>query len=254
MTELVELERDDHGVRCLALNDPGRRNAMGGPLAEAVRAALAEVAADPRSRALVVTGRGSAFCAGADLPELFGDASVPVPERRAALGAYYRTFDQVRDLPIPTIAAINGPAVGAGLNLALACDHRIAAPDAALGATFARIGLHPGGGCAWMLVRLAGRSAALRILLLGETLDGRRALGEGLVDACADDPLAEALALARRYARVDADLARQIKQAVDLAAGRAGLAESAAYESWAQAVSAGSPALAAWVERFRRGT
>ncbi|HWH33492.1 MAG TPA: enoyl-CoA hydratase [Egibacteraceae bacterium] len=240
------------GVWLLTLTDPDRRNAMDEAMGAELVDAAAALAADPAAKALVVTGEGEAFCAGADLPALFGDADRPVEETRARLQRYYRGFLALRELAIPTIAAVNGAAVGAGLNLALACDVRVAGPDAAFGATFARIGLHPGGGCTWFLVQALGPSRALRTLLLGDTLDAERAVAWGLAEGPEADPVAAAVELARRFAVAEPALARHIKRSVRLAAEHAGLDAVLEYESWAQASSAGSDTLRAWVDRFRK--
>jgi enoyl-CoA hydratase len=247
---LVALE-EHGGVRLLTLNDPERRNAISEAMGAELIAACDALRADPSARALVVTGAGSAFCAGADLPELFGDADRPVTQTRERLAGYYRAFLAVRELPLPTVAAVNGPAVGAGLNLALCCDVRVAAPSASFGATFARIGLHPGGGCTWFLVQALGPSRALRSLLLGDPIDAAQAAAWGLADGPEDDCVAAALALAERFAAVDPTLARQMKHAVGIAVDTGSLAATMEYETWAQAASASSPALRAWVDRFR---
>jgi enoyl-CoA hydratase len=170
---------------------------------------------------------------------------------RDRLQAYYRAFLTVHELPLPTIAAVNGPAVGAGLNLAMACDLRIAGPDAAFGATFTRIGLHPGGGCTWFLVRAMGASRALRTLLLGETLDAAQAVAAGLAEGPEQDCVAAALDLGERIGRLEPALARHVKRSVRLAVETDDLAAVLEYESWAQAASASSPALQALVDRFR---
>ena len=127
---LVQLEEPADGIRLLRLNDPDRRNALTPQLQEDLRAAVDAVAADNGARVLVVTGNGTAFCAGADLSVTFGQASRPVRQLRADLMATYDSFLRVRRLTIPTIAAVQGPAVGAGANLALSCDVRIAGPQA----------------------------------------------------------------------------------------------------------------------------
>ncbi len=240
---------DDAGVRVLTLDAPDRRNAMGEPMAAEVRAAVSDVDSSG-VRALVVTGAGPAFCAGADLPQLFGDPEAPVAETRARLSRYYRAFLDIADLPIPTVAAVSGPAVGAGLNLALACDIRIAGSDASFGATFTRIGLHPGGGVSWALVRTLGPSRALSALLTGETIGVAQAVDWGLAEGPHDHPLDEALALAHRVAALEPELARSVKRAVNLAVATDDRDAVVAYESWAQAASASSPELAAWVARF----
>lgn len=252
MADLVRLEDAGGGVRVVTLDDPDRRNAMGDEMGAALTAACRRVRADPEARALVVTGAGSAFCAGADLPQLFGHPDRPVAETHDVLAAYYGAFFAVLDLPIPTVAAVHGPAVGAGLNLAMACDVRLAGPAAAFGATFTRIGLHPGGGCTWFLVRALGPSRALRTLLLGETIDAARAVDWGLAEGPHDDPRADAVELAGRFAEVDPRLARHVKRAVGIAVETGDLATTLEYETWAQAASAASPELQQWVERFRR--
>ncbi len=249
---LVRLEARDSGVRVVTLDDPARRNAMGDELGAELLDACAAVAGDPDARVLVLTGAGDAFCAGADLPQLFGPAAdAPVTETHARLQRYYRPFFAVRDLAIPTVAAVNGPAIGAGLNLAMACDLRVAGPGATFAATFTRIGLHPGGGCTWFLVQALGASRALRVLLLGEAIRADRAVAWGVAEGPEDDPLAAALELAGRIAEVDPSLARHVKAGVEVAVRSGDLRATLEYESWAQAASASSPLLQEWVARFR---
>lgn len=248
----VRIETVDPGVRLLTLTDPGKRNALGEQMSRELIAALQALRADGDARALVITGEGDAFCAGADLPELFGDADRCVIETHTTLQAYYQAFLLVRELGFPTVAAVNGPAVGAGLNLALSCDLRTTGPNAAFGATFARIGLHPGGGCTWFLVHAIGASRALRVLLLGDTIDAEQAVAWGLADGPEDDCVAAAIDLAGRFAALDPQLARHIKRSVGLAVATNDLGAVLEYESWAQAASTSSPVFQAWVERFRR--
>jgi enoyl-CoA hydratase len=239
------------GVRLLTLDDPDRRNALTPRLMAKLRDAIATVAADAQARALVVTGAGRAFCAGADLPAMFGRPDRPVEEIRAELRRVYECFLPVARLAIPTIAAVNGPAVGAGLNLAFACDLRIAGPGAALGATFSRIGLHPGGGCTYFLVRALGPQRALALLLDGATLNAEESLAAGLVLRIEPDPVAAALAMAGRYAALDPSLVRDIKETVALATDH-DLSTVVDFESWAQAASAKRPEVQAAVARFAR--
>ncbi|CAN5380822.1 enoyl-CoA hydratase [soil metagenome] len=245
----LDLRRAD-GVATLTLTDPDRRNAMGQEMASEMVSAAAELRADTEVRALVVTGQGRGFCAGADLPQLFGESDRSVQQVHADLQDYYQAFLAIRELPFPTIAAVNGAAVGAGLNLAMACDVRIAGPNARFGATFARIGLHPGGGCTWFLVRAMGASRALTTLLLGDTLDADRAVAMGLAEGPEEDCVAAATALAGRFAEVDPLLARHIKRSVGLAVATDDLQTVLEYESWAQAASATSPQLREWVAKF----
>lgn len=248
----VRIDTLEGGVRVLTLSDPAKRNAMGHQMSREIIAVCEALRDDDQTRALVVTGEGNAFCAGGDLPDLFGDTDRAVVDTHATMQAYYQVFLKVFELPFPTVAAVNGPAVGAGLNLALACDVRIASPAASFGATFARIGMHPGGGCTWFLVRALGASRALRTLLLGDTLDAGRAVAWGLADGPEDDCVGVATNLASRFAALDPGLARSIKRAVKLAVETGDLGAVTEYEAWAQAASASSPVLQAWVDRFRK--
>lgn len=247
---MLSLDRAADGVATLTLTDPDRRNAMGEEMAAEMIAAAAALARDPGVRALVVTGAGKGFCAGADLPQLFGPSDRSVQQVHADLQGYYRAFHAIRELPFPTIAAVNGAAVGAGLNLAMACDVRIAGTHARFGATFAKIGLHPGGGCTWFLVKAMGPSRALTTLLLGDLIDAPRAVALGLAEGPEDDCVGVATTLARRFAEVDPLLARHIKTAVGIAVATDDVGAVLEYESWAQAASATSDQLREWVARF----
>lgn len=250
MTKKIDLS-EESGRWTLLLNDPDRRNCIDDAMVEELGEAVTTVAADPDARTLVIAGAGPAFCAGADLPALFGATDRSVPEIRRHLHQVYDSFLRVRRLAIPTIAAVQGPAVGAGLNLAMACDVRLAGPRAAFTASFTRIGLHPGGGCTWFLVDALGPQKALALLLDGGSLDAEAAVREGLALRQADDPLTAAGELAERWAAVDADLVRDIKSAVGTA--RSGDFDATLeFESWAQASSAAGPAIQRAVARFRR--
>lgn len=160
----------------------------------------------------MVTGAGATFCSGADvnnLVKLTAEEGGDPTEVRAI----YDGFLAFRDSPLPTIAAVNGPAVGAGFNLALACDLRLTCPSARLDTRFAQIGLHPGGGHVWMLERLAGPEVAAAMVLFGERIDGERAAELGIAWRCVpDDELLEtAVALAGRAAGVSRDLMAKVK-------------------------------------------
>jgi enoyl-CoA hydratase len=239
------------GVRVLTLNDPDRRNALSPALQAELGAAVDAVAADQDARVLVVTGNGSAFSAGADLPAVFGELHREVAEIRAGLRAIYDSFLRVRRLEIPTIAAVHGAAVGAGVNLAMSCDVRIAGPRARFGITFTKLGLHPGGGCTHFLTQALGRQRALWLIMEGGVLDADEALRLGLVLDVADDPLAVAVGTAGRWAALDPSLSRDIKRAVGIAE-RGGFEETLDFESWAQAASTRSPLLAEAIARFVR--
>jgi len=246
----VQLESDGD-TRTLTLNNPERRNAIDADLRDELAETVARLRGDTKARALVVTGAGSSFCAGADLPALFGQPDRPVSEIRAGLKTVYDSFLRILQLPFPTIAAVQGPAVGAGLNLAMACDVRVVGPNATLAAPFTKIGLHPGGGCTWFLVRALGRERALALLLDGGSLTGEQAVEAGLALQLVDDPLEAAMATATRYAELDPQLARDIKSAVDIAS-TGDFTAALEFESWAQASTATGSRIQEAVARYRR--
>jgi enoyl-CoA hydratase len=247
----VKLEQHEGGLRVVTLADPDRRNVINQEMRDELLATVQAVGADPEATALVVAGEGSAFCAGADLPAIFGDTSRSVAAIREELREVYACFLAVRALRIPTIAAVQGAAVGAGLNLAMVCDLRVAGPRARFAATFSRIGLHPGGGCTWFLVQALGPERALKLLLDGGTVAGEEAVSLGLAGVYAEDPLATALELGRRYADLDGRLSRDIKRAVAIAA-RDGLDATIDFEAWAQASTATGPAIGEFVAKFAK--
>ncbi len=179
----------DDRVALITINDPDRRNAITAESSAALRAAVEAAQSDDGVHAVVVTGAGKAFCAGADLTAL-GAAT------EEGLRVIYDGFLAVAQCSLPTIAAVNGAAVGAGLNLALATDVRIAGPHASFDPRFQKLGIHPGGGATWMLQRAIGPQAARAALLFGARFDAEAAVRHGLALEIADDPVAAALALA----------------------------------------------------------
>jgi enoyl-CoA hydratase len=182
----VELERRDR-VAIVTIVDRDRRNAMTTPMVDEIVATFDAIEADDDVGAVVVTGAPPAFCSGADTSAL-GALSEGRDEReRSEVRSIYEGFLRVLRSPRPTVAAVNGPAVGAGLNLALACDVRIAGASARFDPRFVRIGLHPGGGHTWMLERAVGPQAAAAMVLFGQALDGARAVEVGLAWECVDD-------------------------------------------------------------------
>ncbi|MEH3032834.1 MAG: enoyl-CoA hydratase-related protein [Aeromicrobium erythreum] len=247
---LVQLTSDGT-VRVLTLDAPDRLNALDQQLLDELRAAVAAVAADADARALVVQGAGRAFSSGADLESLFGDRTRPQEVLEEHLLGVYASFLGLRDLTIPTIAAVHGPAVGAGLNIALACDVIVAGPQAGFGPTFSRIGLHPGGGCTWMLMQRIGRAATLAALYAGEVVDASTALRLGLAQELVDDPQHRALELAHTYAGREPQIMAAIKRTVAVAA-TGSLEDTVAVEVSAQAASLTSETFEAFAARFRR--
>ena len=236
-------------VRLITLNAPERRNALDWPLLDELSAAVRAVADDPDARALIVSGAGKAFCAGANLANLFGDVDRPTDQMRDHLMQVYASFLAIRDLTIPTIAAVNGAAIGAGMNVALACDVIVAGPHAGFGPTFAEIGLHPGGGCSWMLTERIGRGRATAALFSGAVIGADEAGAIGLADRLADDAVGTALELARLYAGREPRLMADIKESVRIAA-TSDLATSLEFESWAQASSMRNERFRAFMQRF----
>lgn len=189
MAEGLRVERHD-AVALVVFDDPERRNAMTEAMGAALASVVERLGRDDGVRAVVLTGAGAAFSAGGDLAMLedrarAGHEAPGDPQRarnRAFMRSFYARFLSVRELPQPTVAAINGPAIGAGLAVALACDLRIAARDARLGLNFTRLGIHPGMGATWTLPRLVGPAHAADLLLTGRLVDGVEAERMGLVN------------------------------------------------------------------------
>ena len=229
MATAVHTEITDR-VAVLTLSYPERRNALNielsGKLVDAVRAAVA----DDGVGAIVITGEDPAFCAGGDLAEL-------ARADPATLHTVYAGFLAIAQCPLPTIAAVNGAAVGAGLNLALATDLRLAGPRARFDARFLSLGLHPGGGYTWMLQRLLGPQAAAALTLFGDVLDAAEAARIGLVHKVAEDVLPAAVELAGRAAAAPRDLVVATKATMRLTAGAMSHAEAVEIEVRAQAES-----------------
>lgn len=193
------LYRVTERVALVTVNDPDRRNAVTGVMSAQLRAAVQRAEDDPGVHAVVVTGAGRAFCAGADLSAL-GVAT------EDGLLALYDGFMAVAQCTLPTIAAVNGAAVGAGLNLALAADVRIAGPAALFDARFQKLGLHPGGGATWMLNRAVGPQVARAALLFGLRFDAEAAVRHGLALCVDDDPVTAAMTLAAGPASAPRDV------------------------------------------------
>ncbi|MGH1565272.1 enoyl-CoA hydratase/isomerase family protein [Mumia sp. DW29H23] len=208
-TEEVTASVDD-GLLVVVLNRPEVRNALSLAMLEGLASVL-EAAAERREvRALVLSGAGGAFCAGGDVAmmaagrSIFGAAEDPVGRAAVQADLQRRTVVRLRDLGKPTVAMITGPAVGAGLALALACDVRYAARSAVLMSGFGRVGLAGDFGCSWLLHDLVGRSVARELLFSSEAVAADLAQERGLVNGVhPDDDLEEqTLRAARRFARV----------------------------------------------------
>jgi enoyl-CoA hydratase/carnithine racemase len=202
--ETILVERPADGVALIILNRPDRGNGVVPEMARDLLAALAEIEADMRLRVLVVTGAGKQFCAGADLVEF----QTYLAEEQRKTGEPYNArvlwpvTQKLVSCRLPVIAAINGGATAGGLDLALACDIRLASDRAKMGETYIKLGLNPGNGGTYFLPRLVGSGMAAEMALTGDIYDAGQALAIGLVNRVvpADDLLAEALALAARIA------------------------------------------------------
>jgi len=197
----IDLAPGADRVAVVTVNDPERRNALTPPMIDALVAAFDQLESDGGIGAVVITGAPPAFCAGADLSHLGASPS------EAGLRGIYEGFLRVGRSPLPTIAAVNGAAVGAGMNLALCCDLRLAGRRAKFDTRFLQLGLHPGGGHTWMMRRIMGPEATAAAVLFGEVLDGAEAERAGLVWRCVDDdgllPAALEMAAAARPRQAD---------------------------------------------------
>jgi 2-(1,2-epoxy-1,2-dihydrophenyl)acetyl-CoA isomerase len=179
---MIRTETND-AVTTIILDRPEKLNAFGGSMREDLLAVLRAADGDANCRVVVITGAGRAFCAGGDVEYMSGlQKSGDLVAFRKLLDAGRDIVTTIAEMPKPVIASVNGIAAGAGCNLALACDYRIASDTARFGETFVRIGLHPDWGGTWFLPRLAGPSRALEILMTGRMVDAAEALTIGMVD------------------------------------------------------------------------
>jgi len=196
-------------VGVITLNDPDRRNALNLDLNAELISSLESLENDPETGALVITGAGNAFCAGADLTQLGAS-------RREGLLRIYEGFLRVARSPLPTVAAVNGAAVGAGMNLALACDLRIAGASARFDTRFLDLGIHPGGGHTWMFRAIAGQQATMAAVLFGQVLNASEAERVGLVwKSVSDDTLLDtAVNCAASAASAPSELVRRTKRTI----------------------------------------
>ena len=205
----VKIETSD-GVAQLTLNDPDRRNAISQAMNDEIVAALDEVEPDPGIGALVVTGAGKGFCAGAVLEDLLA-------VRSTGITRIYEGFLRVAHSPLATVAAVNGAAVGAGMNMVLACDLVLAGRRRArFESRFLQIGLHPGGGHTWRLRHVTDRSTAMAMVIFGEVLSADDACRAALAREVVDDDalLARAHELAARAAAQPKDLVARTKATI----------------------------------------
>ncbi len=233
-TDLIENVKD--GVAVLTLNRPDRLNAMSRPMLDGLLEALPRLAEDPAVGVIVLTGAGRGFCAGGDVKamaegnELGGQT---MEEKAQALRARMETSRWLHEMPKPTIAMVRGPAAGAGLSLAMACDMRIASDTARLGTAFARVGYSGDFGGSYYLTQLVGTAKARELYFTADLLDAQQALALGLVNRVVADARLEdeTMALASRLARGPRVAYRYMKRNMN-AAESASLKEMLDLEAW----------------------
>jgi enoyl-CoA hydratase len=239
----VECHVED-GVAVVTLARPASRNALALELtlglADTVRRVVAEGA-----RAIVIAANGPVFSAGGSLDELLTP--------KAPLREMYAGFEAIASAGVPTVAAVGGPALGAGMNVALACDVIVCSPQARFESRFLDIGLHPGGGHLWRLRDRLGRQGAAALAFFGESIDGEAAARAGLAWRCvpADELMAEALRLAKHAAEIDPALVAEARATLDSAASIDNGADALRAEYEAQAWSMARPEFRAGLERMR---
>ena len=209
---LVLFEVRDN-VALLTLNNPDKRNMLTVEVCEQIVSYVAEAESNPQVKALIVTGVGRAFCAGGQLSDLTPNQTV--------LESIYSGFLSLANCSVPTIAAINGPAVGAGFNMAVGCDVRIVTEQARFEPRFFGLGLHPGGGNTWMLRQLANWNTAAGMLLFSQSLSGREAVEKGLAWKCveASQLLEEAFAFTANIRNLPKELLLRTKATLRQAGG-----------------------------------
>jgi enoyl-CoA hydratase len=208
---MVLVEKRDR-VAVLTLNDPDRRNSLTAPMVDEIVETFDALEADDGVGAVVITGAGKGFCAGADLGNLGSSATTT----GSGFRSIYEGFLRVGRSTLPTLAAVNGAAVGAGMNLALACDLRVAGRAAQFDCRFLDLGLHPGGGHTWMLRDAVGKANAAAMVLFGQILDGATAERYGLVWTCVDDEklIDASVEIAARAASGPKELVVEIKKSL----------------------------------------
>lgn len=218
MQDFITLEIAD-GIAIMTLNEPERRNLLGRDSQyEAIETACRRLTRDKSVRVAIVTGAGPAFCAGGDIKQMSIRAEDPsieaLEERYAYKEGIHRIPLALHQLEIPIIAAVNGPAIGAGLDLACMCDIRIAADTAVFAESFVRLGIIPGDGGAWLLQRIVGFQKAAEMTFTGEPISAGEALVAGLVLRVVPptELLREAMVLARRIAANPVHVLRMAKR------------------------------------------
>lgn len=214
-TEVREARFGD--VAVLTISNPGRRNAFTRPLLTGLHRAIDDADHDPAVRAIVLTGAGNDFCVGADTAQMGREGVEPGDRVRFIAELVQPVTRALLTSSTPTIAMVNGTALGAGVDLALACDFRVAARSATICEGYPLVGLSPGNGGAWLLPKIVGRAHALDLLLTAREVTGDEAAAMGLVHSCVpdEDLLDAVLALAARISVLPPKAIAAIKQLVN---------------------------------------
>lgn len=237
----LEVAAYDDGVVLVTLSQPDRRNAMSDAMTAAWPELMEALRTDRDVRAVVITGAGRAFCSGGDISWIGGEPEALVPDLRSRMLAFYRGWLSIRALEVPTIAAINGAAVGAGAALALACDLRYAAASARFSVPFSSLGLHPGMATTWLLPEVVGVAAARDLLLTGRMVDAEEMLRLGLVSSVSgDDEFVTGVLHAAHQVASGAPVATRLTKVALAGGGHATYDDALQWEALAQSVTLAS--------------
>jgi 2-(1,2-epoxy-1,2-dihydrophenyl)acetyl-CoA isomerase len=255
----AKIERRGDHVAVIAMDREERLNALGVELVDDVVAALHEVEADPEVRAAVLAGAGRAFSSGGDLADIGERVAAGDPgSRLEVMGSLHRLITGLRDSRLPVVAAVTGPAYGAGFSTALACDLVVASADARFCQVFVRRNLVPDLGSAWLLPRAVGIHAAKELMLLGEEIDAVRAYELGVVNRLVEAPeeaLEEAVVLATKMAKTLPATIAMAKDLINRGQGST-LEDSLRIEAHAQSIALGTAetltAMRAFLEKAGR--
>lgn len=234
----LSVVRTDSGLLLVTLDYQERRNAMSAPMTAAWGRLAAAIKADPSVRAVVVTGAGSAFTSGGDTGWIGGDPDATVDELRTKMMAFYSTWLSMRDVPVPVIAAINGPAVGAGACIALAADIRVGSEKAKFTVPFLKLGIHPGMATTYLLPEVVGVAAARDLLFTGRVIGAQRMYELGLIsELLPEEGFVDAAVALGESVAATAPIATRLTKAALLRGGMNSIEECVQWEAVAQPVT-----------------
>lgn len=238
MSEPLRVDRRDNGVVLLTLALPERRNAMTPELTRAWAAAVGALRGDRDVRCGVVTGDGAAFSAGGDLSWLAAEPDATVDANRDRMLAFYRSWLAIREVDVPVLAAVNGPAIGAGACLALLCDVRYAGASATFSVPFAALGLHPGMTATWLLPEAVGLASARDLLFTGRAVNAAEARALGLVrHVLPDETLLESVLATAAAIAAQAPVAIRLTKAALARGSHRSVEDALEWEALAQPIT-----------------